>query len=387
MKTSQPISIFKKNCISLLVAGLLHFTGISQCIAPYSKVTYDTLITGSGNDHHSLSLSQFNPSIGTLMGVDISSVVSVNYGFTLKNTNTVPINFSIAVGRNDNFQSPVLSAEYSNSIMAPVGTFALNPNQTITQAPVPVINRYDNNIHLTDNLASFLGVGLVGFDYSPHTYTDHSGSSVYQYSASANDTIHFSVTYYYCSNVVVLTPALNAFNARKNSDFEAGLYWNIVNEQKDRSYEIEKGLDGLNFGVVGTVASTESMPESGYSFNYMADKNEKTLLYFRLKITAANGSISYSPIKTVDLADRPGGIYLYPNPSDQYINIVFNQPLVKKWRMDIYSSTGALLQTEFASSNIQTRINFSRKLPAGVYFIRLKDQDEMKTQTLRFSVR
>jgi len=386
VKALKPISYLKKILTCLALPAFMYFSAASQCIPPYSTITYDTLIIGSGNDYHSIALSQFDPSIGTLMGVDVSSVVSVNYGFTLKNTNTIPINFSISVGRNDNIQSTVLTSDYSNSIVANVGTFALNPNQTITQAPVTVINRYDNNIHLTNNLVNFMGSSTVGFDYSPQTYTDHSGSSIYQYSASANDTIHFSITYSYCSNIL-LKPAINSFTAKKIGTNEAGLTWSIVNEQKNRTYQIERSVDQSYFSGVGTITSVENAPESDYSFNYLRQKDEKLKLYFRLKIIEANASISYSEIKMVDLGEGTGGIRLYPNPSDRFINLVFNQSDVKNWQVDIIGATGSLLQRNLFINTSMAHIDFVKPLAAGVYFIRAVDQQTQQSHVLSFTVR
>jgi hypothetical protein len=333
---------------------------------------------GSGNTSHSLSLSQFDPTIGTLESVNINSVVSVNYGFSLTNTNTSPINFSISVGRNDNFQSPVLSSPYSSSITADVGTFFLNPNQTITEAPATVINRYDNAISISSNVADFIGNGTIGFSYSPHTYTNHSGSSSYQYSATANDTIHFSITYSYC-NPIVLLPDLINFSAVKENTTSIKLLWTTINEQPERMYEIQKSTDDIHFSATGTISSKIDPDNSGnYLYHYDANQTEKTKLWFRLKITDASGNVKYSTVKMVDMRDdSSAGIYLYPNPSSQFVNIVFNE--FKDWEIEILSSNGALIQKNNSANSIRTRINFSKPLAAGVYFVRAVERQTLKS--------
>jgi len=360
------------------------FSSGAQCTSQQS-ITYDTVMIGSGNTNHSLSLSQFDPTIGTLESVSINSVVSVNYGFSLTNINTSPINFSISVGRNDDFQSSVLSSPYSSSITADVGTFIVNPNQTITQPPTPVINRYDNAISINSNIADFIGNGAIGFSYFPHTYTNHSGSSSYQYSATANDTIHFSITYIYCNQIILLPDLIN-FSAVKENNTSVKLLWTTINEQPDRIYEVQKSTDGLNFFAAGTISSKIDPDNSGnYLYHYEANATEKSRLWFRLKITDASGNVKYSNIKLVDMGTNSSvGIYLYPNPSDQFVNIVFNE--FKNWQIEILAANGSLIQRNNSTNAIATHINFIKPLATGIYFVRVMEDQTHKTYVLPLMV-
>lgn len=385
MKAISTISFWKNAALSLCLCVITIFSSSAQCSAPQS-ITYDTLVIGSGNDAHTFNITQFDPALGTLAAVNINSIVSVNYGFTLKNTNSSAINFSIAVGRNDNFQSSVLSSPYNNSLLANVGTFTLNPNQTITQALTTVINRYDNTINLTDNILDFIGSAKIGFNYIPKTYTDHSVSPSYTYSASANDTIHFSVTYLYCNGIVLAENLIN-FSAAKENYETVKLRWASVNEQRSRTYEIEKSADAIHFSTAGSVPSIVNTDNTGnYIYEYQTAFNEKTKLWFRLKITDANGLVKYSSMKMVDMTnDLHSGMFIYPNPSDQFVNIVFNQS--KNWEVNIMAANGALLQRNYYSNTNMAHINFNRLLPAGVYFARVVEQQTQKSNMLSFVVK
>lgn len=364
---------------------MISFFSHSQCANTLQSITYDTVVIGSGNDNRSFSFSKFDPSIGTLAEVNVSSVVSVNYGFTLKNTNTSAVNFSIAVGRNDNFQSSSLPVPYANSMSADVGTFFLNPNQTITQALTPVISRYDNSVSITTNVVDFVGTGNIDFTYTPHTYTDHSGSPSYQYSASANDTVHFSVTYLYCSSIILADDITN-FSAAKETNETVKLIWSTTNDHVGRTYEIEKSTDGKNFYKVGSVDASDA--NGNYDYHYQILSTEKTNLWFRLKITDPSGSVKYSAVRMVDMSNTTSGnIYLYPNPSDQFVNLVFNQPETKNWSVSIFAANGALIQTNIFTNAMSAHINFNRRLTPGAYFIRAMEHHTMKNYTLSFVVR
>lgn len=386
MKATSAISVWKGITLSALSLMVFSFSSIAQCSGSLQSITYDTLVNGSGNDPHTFTFAKFNPALGTLSAVNISSVVSVNYGFTLTNINSSSVNFSVGVGRKDNIQSAVLSAPYSNTINADIGTFLLAPNETITEAPATVINRYNNDLDVTSNIIDFIGNDSIGFNYAPRTYANHSGSPTYQYNATANDTIHFLVTYFYC-NSIVLVENLISFSASKENYKTVKLAWASINEQRSRIYEIEKSTDAVNFSTAGSVAAIVNPDDTGnYTYDYQTTTDEKTKLWFRLKITDTNGVAKYSSIKMVDMTDDfHAGIYLYPNPSDQFVNIVFNQS--KNWQVDILATNGIILQRSSYNHANTAYINFAHRLSAGIYFARVIDQQTQKNTVLSFVVK
>lgn len=370
-----------KNCFICCLCTFLYCSSRAQT-TPLQSFTYDTLITGSGNDAYSFSVPKFNPSLGTLSSVDIRSVVSVNYGFVMTSHETSPVNFSVNVGRSDDFASPLLGAHYGNDFEASVGTYVVNPNQTISQAPATVIYRHNNNLSVSKNLNNFVGSDRINFNYGTFTYTDHSGSSYYSYSASANDTIHFTVTYFFYDPVVLATD-LTGFSASKEDHETVKLSWTIANEKAGRSYEIQKSMDGSNFSAAGSLSSIDH--NTDYSYSYSVQNDERKKLYFRLKITDAAGNITFSEIKAVDMfGDNGKSWYLYPNPSARFINIVFDG--FKNWQVDILAANGNLVQSNRYSNAGTAHIEFNRTLARGVYFARVMEEQSKKTHVLSFVV-
>jgi hypothetical protein len=294
-----------------------------------------------------------------------------------------PVNFSISVGRKDNIASPLLSAPYKNVVEAGVGTFFVNPNQTISRAPATVIYRQNNDLSVSGNLNDFVGTDRISFNYATRTYTDHSGSSYYSYSASANDTLHFTVTYFF-QGPVVLAADLTNFSASKENNETVKLSWTIANEQAGRGYEIQKSMDGNNFSAVGSLPSKIDN-NADYSYSYSIQNDERKKIYFRLKITDAAGSVKFSEIKMVDMsADNSRSWYLYPNPSGRFINIAFDE--FKNWQVDILSANGSLVQRNRYSNAGTAHIGFTRTLAAGIYFARVTDEQSQKIRVLGFVV-
>ena len=386
MNSSKTISYLAKLCLSLVLISFFQGSAFGQCAPPYQSLTYDTLVQGSGNTNFIFTIPQFDPNLGTLVAIDVHSTVTVNYGFTLANTDVIPFDFKIGIGRIDHFLSEELEAEYSNTMSANVGTYYLDPGDVVSLPQRTVISRYKHALKVSTNTAPFLGYRQLHFQYNPRTYTIHSGSSVYAYSAIATDTIHFSVTYSFCANIALAT-VLSDFLAEKKSEDQVGLSWKVANEQAGRSYELQEGSSVADFTTVGATASTANESTAAYALSFSVSQKQYQPLFFRLKITDRSGAMSYSDIKMVDMSLKSSGISLFPNPSDQFINVSIHQPGSYRWQVDILSATGGLLQTGQVDNGIPARIDFIRRLSAGVYFARMTDSGSGRHIVLPFLVR
>jgi hypothetical protein len=372
-------------CIFVVCAGLS--TAEGQCSNTLQSISYDTLVPGTGNNTHLFTFSQFDPAIGTLVSARINALVTVNYGFTLQNVEAVQRDFSVSVGRYDNFTSTALSTPYTNLLNIPDGNYLLNPGDEVIQAPATILYRYLNSDSVTTNTADFLGGGSVAFNYTPITYTNLTGSNVYYYSATASDTIDFSITYFYC-NATVLPISLTNFQAIKQGMDKIALSWQTMNDPGGSAYEIQKSSDGQHFDSVHVMHSLPAGVETdAYLYDYVLNTGDKNRIFFRIKITDTKGSISYSDIREVDLSASALGFGMYPNPCNSFINLAFDQQLPGDWQIDIYTSTGRILQTNLFTKTNFAPISFEKRLAAGVYFIRAANLDNGQNYVRAFSVK
>jgi type IX secretion system substrate protein len=386
VKAPRIISCWKKTVLLVIIYFFIRNPGLAQCPAPYQSISFDTVIIGNGNGSHLLNLSQFNPAMGTLISTQIHALVSLNYGFTLKNADSVPGNFSVSVVRNDHIQSSALPATYDNTIDTTIGTYLLSPGQSVSMTPYTILYRYDNSDSIFQNQVDFLGSGSVAFNYKPLTYTDLTGTNSYLYGATATDTIHFSVTYYYCSNIT-LTASLTRFTAERSNDSQVALQWTTDNEQRGRIYEVQKSADGMDFTTIGKVASDGIRQIGTYDFGYSIPLLNGGELYFRLLIRDADGNLAYSEIRKIDLESISEGVFLYPNPSDQWINIMIRRPGSGNWNVEILSAMGNLVQTSRFNNTQLARIVFNKRLSPGSYFARVTDVQGQVNKVLGFVVR
>ena len=375
---------WKNLCLSACFILLSIASSLAQC-GTLQSVTYDTTVAGTGNNTHVFTLSKFDPSVGTLMSAKINSVISVNYGFTLKNVEDVHRDFSVAVGRYDNFSSAALSTPYTNSMNIPLGSFPLDPGNSVSEVPSNILSRFVQTDSLVYNMANFLGSGTIDYNYTPITYTNLTGSNVYYYSATASDTIRFSITYFYCTASVLPISIINFF-AKKEDQETIQLSWKTLNELAGRTYEIEKSEDGNTFSVLASELSVTEGDDADYLYNYTINKSDNNKIFFRIKMINSSDVISYSDIREVDLDNNTGNISLYPNPSSDFINVSFNQPQTSNWDINIYSSNGILIQNNYASNVNSFRIPFQHKLASGSYIMQIVNKRTQQNYAKRFTI-
>lgn len=88
------------------------------------------------------------------------------------------------------------------------------------------------------------------------------------------------------------------------------------------SYEMEFSQDGINFKNIGqTDPGDIAGATSQHQFQYQPGTTGSGKLYFRIKQVDAQGKVTYSPIRTVNMNENAtAGFIVYPNPvSKKYL--------------------------------------------------------------------
>jgi hypothetical protein len=393
--------------LSLAALFFLSSVGPSagQCGNTLGSRSYDTLISGPGYGIYTLSFPKWNPDSGTLVSVRLSAKVSQQYGFSLKNADLMPSSYTILVGRYDAFSSPAMGVSFSNTIERTIGIFALEPAASVTSSPFPFLQNYASTDSITDMVAPFAGTGNLSFVYAPVTYTDiHANNNAsYSYSATAADSIHFSISYQFC-NVGLLASSLINFSALPEDPSAVALSWTMANEEAGRNYEVQQSRDGAQFTSVGSLSSVVGgTGNAEYAYNWSlavglaaasqtvpAGSNAAAMTgkwYFRLKIVSADGRTGYSDIKQVTLGSmNGGGLRLYPVPATDFINLSFPDA-GEDWQVDVFSADGRLVFRQDYPGALAARLNFGQIFSRGTYFVRVTGRRANKNYTSSFLVK
>lgn len=126
--------------------------------------------------------------------------------------------------------------------------------------------------------------------------------------------------------------------------------WTIGNEVNISNYAVERSADGISFtNVIALVgAGTQTVAEKEYeAWDRLPQKG---INYYRIRQTAKDGSISYSMVLQVNIADVPDFI-LWPNPATAAVYVQYRQNIQ---RLQCYNANGQLVYDVKPGSSLHT---------------------------------
>ncbi len=363
---------------AVIPACIFSLRSSAQCPngAVSKSLSYGINLSGGGNDTHKFAFPQFDPSLGTLVKVDISNLITVKYNYQLENTDTVAINYKVRVNRTDEIVCSALQTPLSTSQFKVMSTHPLLPFDGITGSgpdyvsagPIYPYASYPENYSITNNVAGFLGNGNVQFDYSSITDSYPSGSSHYLYKTNAIDSISVSLTYVYC--VTSLLPAeISNFTANKMPGENVQLTWFTSNDHQGKKYETQVSFDAKTF-VTFKVILPGTYPASVFQTTYIPNQKDQRKIFFRIKQVEAGVSEKYSAIKSVILPEpKKSAMIVYPTISTGLVNIYFPDAARENRQIQIISMSGEVMHQSLSIKTNLVKITLPQKMAKGMYFI------------------
>lgn len=388
MKSSALLSALKNGCLAISLATGLHVAAQAQCNAStLSTTTYDTALISNGFGTYNLSFPQFSPDSGTLVAVRLTATVNSQYGFTLRNADSVATTYALTLGQQDLISGPQLSVPYSNVTTQSMGSYSLNSNQSVTKTPFNLLTNYVASDTVT-TISPFLGGGQVSLNYQSFTFSNVSAvnNAAYYYSAGINTNVTFSVQYQFCRGGVVLATGLTTWTANLAGANSVELNWAAANEVAGRQYVIQRSSDNLTYNDIATLNATVDEGSATYSYPDELPASADSSWNYRLQIHDTSGAVTYSPIRNVTLTAPGEGLQVYPNPATNFINLVPNQQDAGDWQVDILSVNGGLIERDVYMQTRNMQVNFRSKLSAGTYLVRATDLRGQKVVTGSFVV-
>ncbi|MFT3825697.1 MAG: choice-of-anchor E domain-containing protein [Chitinophagaceae bacterium] len=363
--------------------SLASFCCRAQCNEATTKtISYDTTVNGYGNTMHNFIFPKFNTAMGTLLEVDISPEITLNYSFQLENKELIAIpTYRVKAFREDEISSTSLLAPLSYSYQKTFGPYLLlaadgllgSGLDFIFQPPTYVMNHVKPGFTVY-NVVDFIGSGSVQFNYVTTTSSAVLGSINNLFNGAAVDTINFKVTYKYCPQIS-LPADITSFTARKTNAGSVEIKWIAQNETNTRKYELQKSNDGKNFtGLAQFTPQSGSTSAGSYSSQYRIQSSDKRKVIFRIKQTDTDGTVKYSQVRIVDV-DNPNQendlLALYPNPvKNAAVTLLFSNQNRGNWQVGVYDINGNLVQQHQFNNALAGKINSDATLKKGVYLVK-----------------
>jgi len=397
LKTSLPLVTFLLSLATLSSSPLL---SVAQCTGSLQSTSYSTTFAGTGNAVYGVTWPQYAPPGGySLVSAVMKSVVSITASYQIINNNSGDVtNVKPGVTGEDILQvnGNDITDEDGNSISDV--TFLKNltaipvihAGETYNYPPTVVYNNFKmmTDSITTDNalLNDFVGSGDMNITYS--NTPGYNINAAVQVTPSYSITNKISLTYYYCYTGT-LASGLLTFTATRQNDGTVALNWISAEAQAQRQYvvQVSEG-NNTDFLDVNTQLSAGIAGNAAYSYSYPISPNDRSRLYFRIKVLDAQGAATYSPLRIVDLdaARGAGNFLIYPNPPNDFINVVF--PFAdSEWQVDILAADGGQIQRNYYKNTPSGRVNFIRRLSSGTYFIRATDLQSAKSRSASFIIR
>ena len=205
---------------------------------------------------------------------------------------------------------------------------------------------------------------------SPEYVTSSTGS----YSLVVTNTLNFSDTSS-VFNLGALPLNLTSFIAQKILANKIRLQWKTRSEQNISGYAIMRRQDNeAFFSIIGFVDSKAqngtSNTELDYAFTDSSTLNYSKLFY-RLQVQSADGSYSWSDIRTITADVAKHNFVCFPNPATGQVNISldnFTQPVI----MTIYDNAGRKLKEQTLDQQITT---VELRGLRGIFIVQIGDKD------------
>ena len=371
--------------IAVVAASFFPFLVFSQCAGATLPLTvqYDTTVTGIGNSSHSFTVPKFDPSLGTLLSADIQSSASLVFSYTLTNNDVINSHtYKTQIVRSDDIFSTALDPSSIDEVHQTPFVFAtLAAGQHVNYGPAKLAYTIANSI--TDNrLINFEGTGSIDFDYEIGTSALTLLSTKYDFNFnSALDTTVFSITYRYCSNVL-LNADLLFFTAAKNSKNTALLTWRQATIQEGRVYDVQASTDGITFSHLS------SLPENAtavYDYTYLNKSAKK--VFFRIEEKNQSGEIRYSGVRLVEFNDdtKPAATVfptLYTGGS-----LRVNFPEQSDWQVAMYAADGRRVLESRRENSANALLPVPPHLANGFYLVEVLNRHSQQRQMTRIIVR
>jgi hypothetical protein len=185
-----------------------------------------------------------------------------------------------------------------------------------------------------------------------------------------------------------LTPAtplpvtLVDFSARATAG-GTSLRWTTASELRNAYFEVQRSFDGQVFSPLGQVTGQGSkVAATTYQYTDASREGQAAArVYYRLRQVDADGTATYSPVRTVAFAATAAAITLAPNPATGNADLDLTQLPAGPYQVTVLDALGrSLLSQELVAGEAHTLP--LTQLPSGQYIVQVRSAKFSQTKRL-----
>ncbi|MBC6607527.1 T9SS type A sorting domain-containing protein [Hymenobacter sp. BT188] len=176
-----------------------------------------------------------------------------------------------------------------------------------------------------------------------------------------------------------LPVTLTNFEARAQRA-SVSLRWATATEEGTDNFRVERSTDnGQTWVAIGSVKAANA--PRGRTYSFVDEAPQTGLNYYRLAIVDLDGSIAFSPVKSVDFQPAQQAISVYPNPAQDHFAVELPQLAAPGSTLQVHNSLGQQIWTQCLEGQRTVRVN-TQTWAAGVYHVKVSTNGRSETQKL-----
>lgn len=161
--------------------------------------------------------------------------------------------------------------------------------------------------------------------------------------------------------------SLLTFEVSKNNEESIALDWQTISETNNAYFEIQRSADSQDFETLAQVEG-QGNSQALTDYQWIDYQPLSGFNYYRLKQIDQDGQFSFSPIRGIRFLPL-WQVSLYPNPSQEKINISFSQNLNRSIPLVILNQQGQKVRELNISKDVRSHQFIVKDLPAGIYYL------------------
>ncbi|HTE27597.1 choice-of-anchor E domain-containing protein [Flavitalea sp.] len=379
MKTNLLITLSLTACLAGIISPL---ASKAQCLCdggiPPTEVKHLFTLDTTDAASATIIFPKFNPTIGTLTCVQFSDTISLVSTTHVTNTASFPVTFKFLMSATNEYTGPGFSVnETATRVYGPTTLGRHDSADKAVYGPDTLFENSSHQSNTSDVTGYFGGTGDVSFDYTVNggLLTTQGGMNA-DYQIISRYWGNFGLTYYWCPTIVMSTNIKNFTAVKSNKN--VNLTWIVGNNLTSNTYEIQVSKNGREFFGTGSTqtSSASSGASAKYAYQYNPNQAVTGQLYFRIKQTDANGKISYSTVKALNMDHNTASTFsAYPNPVVNKVSLQFDANLDGDFNIDVTNQVGQVVISRpmrLKNTNL-IDLNLGKVNAPGLYYVRVKD--------------
>lgn len=190
---------------------------------------------------------------------------------------------------------------------------------------------------------------------------------------NAGDVCSFTVTGWTATGIIPLSVELIDFNGVTLPDANL-ISWKTASELNNDFFEVQRTFDGINFETIGTISGAGNATNTNF-YSFQDNTIRSGVVYYRLNQVDFDGnSFKTDLIKLDRLVTSEGLVAIYPNPTNDFLNVEMNDLSGTESKLEVISLNGIVLHSEMIPSGYVTKSINLLNLKSGAYLIQLSNE-------------